>query len=91
VRRIDREAAVPRAEWDRYWSWLEKEEIACPADRPEFDRLFVRSNRPVAVPRPGLALLRRWPLLDVQERGRGDAFREEVRAAVDSALAAFGA
>jgi hypothetical protein len=50
VRRIGSAAAVPRVDWDRYWSWLEAERIACPHDRPEFDEIFVSSNRPVAVP-----------------------------------------
>jgi hypothetical protein len=33
VPRIRSEAAVPRVNWDRFWSWLETERIACPRDR----------------------------------------------------------
>jgi hypothetical protein len=91
VGRIARETAIPREDWDRYWSWLETEEIACPADRPEFDRHFVTSNRSLAVPRPGLALSRRWPLQTAQAPGGEDEFRGEVRQALHEALAAFGA
>jgi hypothetical protein len=90
VRRIEREVAVRREDWDRYWSWLEAERIACPADRSEFDRHFVNSKRPVAVPRPGLALSRRWPLEDAQARSGEDRLRREVRQALDEAVAAFG-
>jgi hypothetical protein len=90
VERIDREGAVPREGWDRYWSWLEQEGIACPTDRPEFDRYFVHSNRPVAVPRPGLALSRRWPLQQAQARGREHDLGREVRQLLDEALHSFG-
>jgi hypothetical protein len=91
VRRIEREEAVRREDWDRYWSWLETERIACPADRAEFDRHFVNSHRSVAVPRPGLALSRRWPLEEAQAPGSEDHLQREVRQALDDALAAFGA
>ena len=57
----------------------------------EFDEIFVRSNRPVAVPRPGLKLAHRWPLARASALSRGDALLREVRAALDEALAAFGA
>jgi hypothetical protein len=90
VRRIAREAAVPRKDWDRYWSWLEAERIARPRDREDFDRYFVRSNRPHAVPRPGLALARRWPLQEAQALGGEDGLGREVRRTLDDALAAFG-
>jgi hypothetical protein len=90
VRRIRSEAAVPRVDWDRFWSWLEAERIACPRDRPEFDEIFVRSNRPVAVPRPGLKLAYRWPLARASALSSGDDLLREVRAALDEALAAFG-
>ena len=89
IRRIAREEAVPREDWDRYWAWLEHERIACPGDREEFDRHFTHSNRPHAVPRPGLGLFRRWPLADAQSREREDEFRGEVRQALDDALARF--
>ena len=90
IQRIDREAAVGRAEWDRYWAWLESEQLACPSDRPEFDRQFTNSNRSRAVPRPGLALSRRWPLADVRAVEPEDRLDHEVRRAFDEALAAFG-
>lgn len=89
VGRIDREAAVRRPEWDAYWSWLESERIACPADRSEFDRHFVQTNRAVAVPRPGLALSCRWPLEDAQGPDAENQFQRHVRHALDEALAVF--
>ena len=70
VRRIAREEAVPRVDWDRYWTWLEHERIACPRDRRDFDRHFTNSRRPVAVPRPGVTLSRRWPLTAAQSLDR---------------------
>jgi hypothetical protein len=91
VRRIGSEAAVPRVDWDRYWSWLVEQRIACARDRPEFDEVFMMSNRPVAVPRPGLKLARRWPLADVSAVSSGDDLSRGVRAALNEALAAFGA
>jgi hypothetical protein len=89
VRRIRTEKAVPREDWDAYWSWLEAERIACRRDREEFDRVFVRSKRSSASPRPGLALSRRWPLEVAQARGRENDLAHEVRAALDQARAAF--
>jgi hypothetical protein len=56
----------------------------------DFDRYFVRSNRPHAVPRPGLALSRRWPLQEAQVLDRDDGLRREVRQALDDALGALG-
>ena len=90
VRRIGIEAAVPRHDWDRYWSWLKDERIACPRDRPEFDEVFVMSKRPVAVPRPGLKLARRWPLTRVSAISSRDDLLRDVRAALDESLEAFG-
>jgi hypothetical protein len=90
VNRIEHEAAVPREDWNRYWSWLERERIACSSDLAEFDRYFVHSNRPVAVPRPGLALSRRWPLQEAQARGGEHDLGEEVRQLLDEALHSFG-
>ena len=43
--------AVPREDWDEYWAWLEKERIAAPEDRPEFDRHFIDTQRQTASPR----------------------------------------
>jgi hypothetical protein len=59
--------------------------------RLAFDEIFVRSNRPVAVPRPGLKLAHRWPLARASALSTGDDLLREVRAALDEALAAFGA
>ena len=91
IGRIASEGAVPRTDWDRYWSWLETEQLACPKDRPEFDKIFVRSNRPDAVPRPGLKLARHWPLARASAPGGEAVFAREVRDALDEALAAFDA
>jgi hypothetical protein len=91
VRRIRREEAVPRADWGRYWAWLESDGIACPRDRDEFDRHFTHSQRPNAVPRPGLTLSRRWSLRDVQPYALESEFEEQVRRSFGDALAAFAA
>ena len=53
VRRIAREEAVPREDWDRYWAWLEHERIACPSDREEFDRHFTAATGPTPSRDPG--------------------------------------
>jgi hypothetical protein len=90
VRRIGGETAVPRKDRERYWAWLQAERIACPRDRADFDRYLVRSNRPHAVLRPGLALSRRWPLQEAEALDREDGLRRQVRQALDDALAAFG-
>ena len=74
-----------------YWAWLERERIAAPQDRPEFDRHFTRTQR--GPPRPGRGCPsraagrspRRAEALD----GRG-ALRAQVREAFDAALKAFG-
>jgi hypothetical protein len=91
IDRIAGEGAVPRAGWDRYWSWLESERIACSEDRPEFDRIFVMSKRSDAVPRPGLKLSRRWPLARASAPGGEPDFARDVREALDEALGAFDA
>ena len=44
VSRIAPEQAVLRADWDRYWAWLEHERIACPGDC-EREKYFGRDVR----------------------------------------------
>jgi hypothetical protein len=89
VSRIAPEQAVLRADWDRYWAWLEHERIACPGDREEFDRHFTTSNRPHAVPRPGLTISRGWPLTEAQPIEREKSFERDVRKAFNEALVMF--
>lgn len=43
--RIDTVASVPKAEWDEYWAWLEREGVAGPQDRPDFDAAFTDTQR----------------------------------------------
>jgi hypothetical protein len=54
--------AVPRSDWPKFWAWLEAEQIATPADMPEFDAAFAQTGRQTASPRPGVWVARRWPM-----------------------------
>lgn len=87
---IDSAGAVPRQDWDEYWAWLEKERIAIPQDRVEFDRHFTDTQRQTASPRPGLSLSRRWPLADAEALDAQGALHAEVREALNDALTPFG-
>jgi hypothetical protein len=88
--RIDGQGAVPREEWEAYWAWLERNQIARPEDKPEFDRHFTETNRSSASPRPGIWLSRRWSLAEAEEFDARGTLVAEVREALDAALAAFG-
>ena len=81
---------VPREKWDEYWSWLEQERLATPEDRPEFDRHFTQTQRQTASPRPGLELVRRWPLPEAEALDSRGALHRQVRDALNAALEAFG-
>ncbi len=87
---INGEGKVPDEKWETYWDWLEREQIACPEDKPEFNRHFVDTDRTTATPRPGIWLYRRWPLDEAVKRDSGGALAGEVREALDSALTACG-
>jgi hypothetical protein len=81
---------VPREEWDEYWAWLEREQIACPENRADFDRHFADTNRRTASPRPGIWLSRRWSFAEAEELDSRGALSGQAREALDAALAAFG-
>lgn len=88
--RINDERIVPREQWNAYWRWLESERIACAENRAEFDRHFTNTQRNSASPRPGLWLSRRWSFADAEDLDARGHLANEVRAALDTALAAFG-
>jgi hypothetical protein len=90
VSRIDNEGAVGRSDWPAYWAWLEREQIACAEDWPEFERHFVSTNRQKASPRPGLWLSRRWVMSDAEELDGLGEFTQQVKETLDHALAALG-
>lgn len=87
---IAQAGSVPREEWDELWQWLQDEQLAEANDRLDFDQHFTGTNRQTASPRPGIALARRWPLLDAETLDSRGSFGNEVRDAVDEARAAFG-
>jgi hypothetical protein len=89
TKEINSAGAVPRDEWDQYWSWLEDERIARPEDRPEFDRHFTHTQRQTASPRPGLWLSRRWPIVEAEQFDSRGALHGQVREALNAALVAF--
>jgi hypothetical protein len=82
--------AIRREDWDDYWVWLEKERIAAPEDRLEFDRHFTQTQRQTASPRPGLRLSHRWPLAEAEALDARGALHAQVREALDAALVALG-
>jgi len=88
VERIRGQGVVPREDWDTYWAWLVAERIASPQDRPEFERHFVSTNRQTASPRPGIWLARRWSINRAEELDATGQLANEVREALDAALAA---
>jgi hypothetical protein len=83
VAAIETAGAVERADWDRYFAWLVDQRIATPKDRPEFDRHFTNSVRQKATPRPGINVVRRWPLRDAEALNRSGQLVPQVRAAHD--------
>lgn len=87
---INDAGAIPRDEWDVYWEWLITHQIARTSDRMEFDRHFTSSSRKSATPRPGISLIRRWPLQEAEASDSRGTFVAEVRAALDTALRALG-
>jgi hypothetical protein len=88
--RIDTTGNVPREEWDAYWGWLVDQAIARREDWPEFERHFTNTARKSATPRPGLSLVRSWPLGDAEEEDSRGAFVPAVREALDHALKSVG-
>lgn len=82
--------AILEADWDSYWSWLLAQRIAQPADRAEFDRIFVHSNRTTAVPRPGIALVYRWAMPEAEALDGQRRFSDAIQSTLNSALLAFG-
>ncbi|MFL5864043.1 MAG: hypothetical protein ACJ780_25270 [Solirubrobacteraceae bacterium] len=75
--------AVERADWDRYFDWLVDHRIAMTKDRREFDRHFTNSVRQKATPRPGINIVRRWPLREAEDLNRSAQLVPQVRAAHD--------
>jgi len=82
--------AIPRDDWDAYWEWLIEHQIARTSDRMEFDRRFTASSRKSATPRPGIWLIRQWPLQEAEASDSRRTFVAEVRGALDTALTALG-
>lgn len=81
---------IRREDWDHYWGWLERERIATPQDRTEFDRHFTNTHRQTASPRPGIRLSRRWPVAQAETLDTRGALHAQVREALDAALEALG-
>jgi hypothetical protein len=82
---------LPRDEWDEYWAWLEKKEIARPDDRHSFDRHFVNTRRNQASPRPGVLLSRTWSIDEAEALDdRHGLFVMAVREAIVEALRSIG-
>jgi hypothetical protein len=90
MERIANEKMIQRDDWKSYWAWLEEEGIACSDDRHAFQQHFGETNRQSASPRPGLKLLRRWPLADAEVLDDTDAFNGEVEGSFNQALTALG-
>lgn len=88
--RIATEGSVARGNWDDYWVWLIDRKIARKEDRPEFDRNFTDTARKSATPRPGLCLMRFWPLADAERLDSQGAFTLAVRDALEEALRTVG-
>lgn len=86
---IDDTRTVPADKWNDYWAWLERERIASPDDRAEFDRVFINTDRSTASPRPGLALSRHWTLADAEILDGRGALTPQIRDALDAVLACF--
>lgn len=82
--------AIPRDDWDKYWTWLVQHGIADAEDRSEFDQRFTQTARPTATPRPGLCLGRGWSLAEAEQLDARGAFAAAVRDALETVLRAFG-
>lgn len=89
--RIGETNAVKRDDWDKYWAWLIQEELATADDRAEFDRHFTATNRQTAIPRPGLMVVRRWPLNEAEALDGQHQLSTKIAAALQTARAALSA
>ena len=88
-KRISETRPIPREEWGRFWKWLEKNGMAAPEDRAEFDRHFTATGRAKASPRPGLRLVRHWGLNDAERLDVRGRLASEVGTALQLALRAL--
>jgi hypothetical protein len=89
--RIDETVSLKRADWDGYWTWLIREGLAAPDDRPEFDRHFTATNRQTATPRPGLMVVRHWDLTQAEALDGQHKLATEIANALQLARAALSA
>ena len=79
--RIDDEYELDEADWDDYWDGHVATGVIDPGSRAKFDNEFTNTYRTTAQPRPGLAIVKRWPLGTAQELDEAGLFIEEVRQA----------
>lgn len=83
--------AVKRDQWDAYWSWLIKQDLAAPRDRSDFDRHFTTTSRQSAIPRPGLMLVRQWERNEAETLDASHKLATTIKKALDAAIAALSA
>ncbi len=88
-REIATTGAVPREQWERYWSWLEREGVVTAADKADFDQTFTETERASAIPRPGVRCTRRWGVADAEELDSRRQFGEQVHEALTDARRAL--
>ena len=83
--RIGQTSAIPREHWDAELRRLEAEGIFAVEDEDQFTAEFRSTARESASPRPGLLVMRRWPLAET----RDPRFPLELRSALHDVLEAL--
>lgn len=90
TREIDNTHPVKRADWNRYWEWLDAHQLADTDGRNHFRVDFEDTKRQSATPRPGLQLHRSWSLAEAEDLDDGgDRFNTVVREGLAEAIAAL--
>ena len=87
---IGNTCAVPREQWEDFWSKLVRQRFARSNDKEEFDLRFTNTNRNSATPRPGLKCAYTWNLSDARAMDDNGQFVGAVAIQLNAALRAIG-
>lgn len=82
--------AVPRQEWEAFWSKLVRQRFARSDGKEEFDLRFTNTNRSSATPRPGLKCAYSWSLSDARGLDDKGQFVAAVIRQLNTVLNAIG-
>jgi hypothetical protein len=87
---IENTRAVPREQWEGFWSKLVRQRFARSDGKEEFDLRFTNTNRSSATPRPGLKSAYRWSLSDARSLDDKGQFVTAVTRQLNTVLRVIG-